>query len=134
MFRFQEQDNFISGGKKGKGTPFASHADIVQRKVRRPARAKMRVQFPLSACVIREHGVIGSIPVFQTGGAGSFPVVHFQRKYSFMIPSFTFGLSTALSISCAVREGAVVQWTTQRSWSTDRAGRRDPADAVRARL
>ena len=23
------------------------------------------------------HGVIGSIPVFQTGGAGSFPVVHF---------------------------------------------------------
>ena len=25
------------------------------------------------------HGVIGSIPVFQTGGAGSFPVVHFRR-------------------------------------------------------
>ena len=25
------------------------------------------------------HGVTGSIPVFQTGGAGSFPVVHFRR-------------------------------------------------------
>ena len=58
------------------GTSFASHADIVQRKVRRPARAKMRVQLPLSAFFICEHVVIGSIPVFQTGGAGSYPVVH----------------------------------------------------------
>ena len=36
----------------------------------------MRVQLPLSACFICEHVVIGSIPVFQTGGAGSTPVVH----------------------------------------------------------
>ena len=27
------------------------------------------------------HGVIGSIPVFQTGGAGSFPVVHFLPSW-----------------------------------------------------
>ena len=27
------------------------------------------------------HGAIGSIPVFQTGGAGSFPVVHFPPSW-----------------------------------------------------